>query len=141
AGRNGKDGPAAQGERRAAFASVGRSSGSAGRRGARAERNIDAGRSSKVTCRARRGTLSRARHVIPSVARDLLYERTSRRGEIGRHAVLRGQWRKPWEFESPRRHQGTLQRSRHEGAGPGRASVFPTEPNEIGGCTLKAVVR
>ena len=29
----------------------------------------------------------------------------SRRGEIGRHAVLRGQWRKPWEFESPRRHQ------------------------------------
>ena len=30
---------------------------------------------------------------------------TSRRGGIGRHAVLRGQWRKPWEFESPRRHQ------------------------------------
>ena len=34
-----------------------------------------------------------------------------RRGEIGRHAVLRGQWRKPWEFESPRRHQA-IQRTR-----------------------------
>ena len=34
-----------------------------------------------------------------------------RRGEIGRHAVLRGQWRKPWEFESPRRHQA-MQRTR-----------------------------
>jgi protein translocase SecG subunit len=37
---------------------------------------------------------------------------TSRRGEIGRHAVLRGQWRKPWEFESPRRHQNDKARER-----------------------------
>ena len=28
-----------------------------------------------------------------------------RRGEIGRHAILRGWWGNPWEFESPRRHQ------------------------------------
>ena len=42
---------------------------------------------------------------------------TSRRGEIGRHAVLRGQWRKPWEFESPRRHQNDKAREREAGAG------------------------
>ncbi len=28
----------------------------------------------------------------------------SRSGGTGRHAVLRGQWRDPWGFESPLRH-------------------------------------
>jgi hypothetical protein len=36
--------------------------------------------------------------------------RICRRGEIGRHAILRGWWGNPWEFESPRRHQGLVSR-------------------------------
>ena len=33
-----------------------------------------------------------------------------RGGGIGRHAVLRGQWGNPWEFESPPRHQFSIRR-------------------------------
>ena len=35
-------------------------------------------------------------------------KRIGRRGGIGRHAVLRGRWRKSCEFESRRRHQIVL---------------------------------
>ena len=63
---------------------------------------------SRARCRSK-GPNAVGRQVMPAAEAGGIpvaaNERLSRRGEIGRHAVLRGQWRKPWEFESPRRHQ------------------------------------
>ena len=67
-----------------------------------------------------------------------------RRGEIGRHAVLRGQWRKPWEFESPRRHHrsqsapgGSTSRG-NEVRGGADGSV-PCAVNARSGCLAGAI--